>query len=404
MPKFSYIAKDFEGKTKSGTLEAENESALTKVLKDKGYFLVSVDPGATTKKRFEFNLPFLNRISLTEKLMFTNNLQLTVSAGVSLPSAIRILSEHTKNKKFKKILEEISEKITKGNNFSGALLDYPNVFPEIFYRMVEVGEESGTLESVLEVLAKQMEKEHQLKSRVQGAMIYPALLLSFMFVIGIVMMIMVVPKFSEMFNSFGIVLPITTRILIFVGNSLASYWYMLPIIFCFLFLSLRFALKTNFGKLAWDTCVLRIPIIGGIIKKTNTTQTIRTLGSLIASGVPIVRSLEIVSKTLENVHYKKAISQVAEEVKKGSSLSAALKKHEDLYPQLVIQITAIGEETGKTSIVLEKIAEFFEKDIDNITKNFSSIIEPFLLIFIGVAVGFFALSIIQPLYGILGST
>ncbi|MBU4204715.1 type II secretion system F family protein [Patescibacteria group bacterium] len=403
MPRYSYIAKDFKGKIKSGILEAENESALTQILKDKGYFLIKTDTGTIPKKRFEIHLPFFNHISLVEKLMFTNNLQLMVSAGVSLPRAIRILSEHTENKKFKKILWEISEKITKGNNLSESLLDYPNVFPEIFFRMIEVGEESGTLEKVLDILAKQMEKDHELKSRVRGAMIYPAVVFSFMFVIGIVMMIMVVPKFSEMFNSLGITLPLTTQILIFVGNLLANYWYTLPIIFCLLFLFLRFALKTNSGKLFWDKWSLKIPIIGGIIKKTNTTQTVRTLGSLIASGMPIVRSLEIVSKTLGNIYYKKAIAETGEKVKKGSSLAAALQQYKNLYPQLVIQITEIGEETGKTSVVLGKIAEFFEKDIDNITKNFSSIIEPFLIIFIGLAVGFFALSIIQPLYSMLGA-
>jgi len=403
MPRYSYIAKDFKGEIKSGVLEAENESVLAQILKNKGYFLIKADSGPIPKKRFEFHLPFLNRISLVEKLMFASNLQLMVSTGVSLPRAIRILSENTKNKKFKKILGEISEKITKGKNLSESLMDYPNVFPEIFYRMVEVGEEGGTLENVLDILAKQMEKEHELKSKVRGAMIYPIVLVSFMVIIGIVMMIIVVPKFSELFSGLGITLPLATRILIFVGNSLASYWYILPITFFILFLLLRFALKTNLGKLFWDKWSLKIPIIGGIIKKTNTAQTVRTLGSLIASGVPIVRSLEIVSKTLGNIYYKKAVAKTGEEVKKGSSLAAALRQYGNLYPQLIIQITAIGEETGKTSIVLEKIAEFFEKDIDNTTKNFSSVIEPLLIVFIGLCVGFFALSIIQPLYSMLGA-
>jgi len=401
MPRYSYVAKDLKGEIESGIMEAESESTLAQTLKEKGCFLVKAD--SEIKKGFEINLPFLNRISLVEKLMFTDNLQLMVSAGVSLTRAIHILSENAKNKKFKKILREISEKITKGKNLSESLLDYPGVFSEIFCRMIEIGEESGTLESVLDVLAKQMKKDHELRSRVKGAMIYPAVLFSFMFLIGIVMLIMVVPKFSEMFNSLGIVLPITTRILIFTGNLLANYWYMLPVIIGFLFVSFRFILKTKIGRLLWDKWSLKIPIIGGLIKKTNITRTVRTLGSLVSSGIPIVRSLEIVSKTLGNVYYRKAIAEAGEKVKKGSSLAAALQQYESLYSKLIIQITEIGEETGKTSVVLEKIAEFFEKDIDNITKNFSSIIEPFLIVFIGLAVGFFALSIIQPLYGMLGS-
>lgn len=346
-------------------------------------------------------MTFFNRVSLTEKLMFINNLQLMVSAGVSLPRAFSILSEQTRNRKFKKVLREISEKIVKGRNLSESLSDYPNIFSEIICSMISVGEEAGTLEKVLNILAKQLEKEHDLRSKLKNAMIYPVILISFMIIIGIVMMIIVVPKFSELFNSMGLTLPLATRMLIFIGNGLANYWYLLPIIFFILFFLLRTILKTQVGKSLWDGWSLKIPIIGKIIIKTNTTYTSRTLGSLIASGVPIIRSLEVVSKTLGNVHYKEAIAKTGEKIKKGSSLSEALMEYENLYPQVITQIIRIGEETGKTSIVLEKIAEFFEKEVDNITKNFSVVLEPLLILLVGLCVGFFALSIIQPLYGML---
>jgi len=335
--------------------------------------------------------------------MFINNLQLMVSTGVSLPRAFSILSEQTKNRKFKKVLKEISEKIVKGKDLSESLSDYPNIFSEIVCSMVSVGEEAGTLEKVLNILAKQLEKEHDLRSKLKNAMIYPVILISFMIIIGIVMMIMVVPKFSELFSSLGITLPIATRILIFIGNGLAKYWYLLPIILLVLFFLIRIILKTPAGKSLWDGWSLRIPVIGKIIIKTNTTYTSRTLGSLIASGVPIVRSLEVVSKTLGNVHYKRAIADTEEKIKKGSTLSEALMEYENLYPSVIPQIIRIGEETGKTSNVLEKIAEFFEKEVDNITKNLSAVLEPFLILLVGLCVGFFALSIIQPLYGMLNT-
>ncbi len=403
MPRYSYVAKDIKGEIQLGTQEAVNETTLNQILNEKGYFLIKKESLVAPTSKLELCLSFFSRISLAEKLLFVTNLQLMVSAGVPLSRAIGILAGHTENKKFKGIIEEISEKIIKGKSLFESMSGYPNVFPEIFCRMIEVGEEAGTLETVLDVLVKQMEKDYALRSKLRGAMIYPIIVFSLMLVIGIVMMITIIPKFSNLFSSMGVTLPFTTRVLIFTGNSLAKYWYLIPIVFLALFLFLRFSLKTNVGKLIWSKFSLRIPIIGSIVKKTNIAQTIRTLGSLLASGVSIVRSLEIISNTLGNIYYRRAIIMAAEDVKKGFHLAEVLQKYGNLYPQLITQVIETGEETGKTSLVLEKIAEFYEKDIDRITANLSSVVEPFLIVFIGLCVGFFALSIIQPMYGILGS-
>ena len=404
MSRYNYIAKTLQGKSRSGILEAEDEHELARILRKEGSILIkAASEEEKHKKKFLITVPFLGRVSLTEKIMFARNLRVMIAAGVALPRTLRILADQTKNKKFRKTILKIREEIIKGKAFSEDLGKYPNIFSELFVSMVKVGEETGTLEEVLKVLTQQMEKEHEIKSRIKGAMIYPAVIIFAMVCIGVLMLIIVIPKLSAVFSELGVDLPLTTKIVIAIGTFLSKFWFLLPIgILVFLFL-LRVILKTKTGKLVFDTFVLKIPVIGSIVKKTNSAHTVRTLSSLIAAGVPIVRSLEIVSGTLGNVHYRKAMSEAAERVKKGAKLAEILKRYENIYPTLVIQMIEVGEETGKTSDVLEKLAEFFEEEVANATKNLSAVIEPVLMLIVGAVVGFFAISMIQPIYSMVGT-
>ena len=355
------------------------------------------------EKKFEIPLPFLGGVPLVERMMFTRNLQVMVAAGLSLPRALETLALQSKSKRFKKGLLEIREKIIKGENFSDALRNYPDIFSELFQNMVKVGEESGTLEEVLKILAQQMEREHELKSKIQGAMIYPAVIILAMLGIGILMLIMVVPKIAETFKELNIELPLTTKLVIGLGTFLAEKWYLailIIIIFSFLF---WLSLKTKKVKEIMDALLLKLPVVSPLIKKTNSVYTVRTLSSLIAAGVPIVRSLEIVSGVLGNIYYKAAILEAVEKVKKGEKLSEVLAFHQDLYPPIILQMLKVGEETGETSKVLAKLADFFEEEIGNETRNLASVIEPVLMLIIGGAVGFFAISMIQPMYSMLGA-
>ncbi len=404
MSRYNYIAKTLQGESRSGILEAEDEHELARILRKEGSILIkAASEKRKHKKKLLITVPFLGRVSLTEKIMFARNLRVMIAAGVALPRTLRILANQTKNKKFRKTILKIREEIIKGKAFSENLGKYPNIFSELFVSMVKVGEETGTLEEVLRVLTQQMEKEHEIKSSIKGAMIYPAVIIFAMVCIGVLMLIMVIPKLAAVFSELEVELPLTTKIVIATGTFLSKFWFLLPVgILVFLFL-LRVILKTKTGKLVFDTFVLKIPIISPIIKKTNSAHTVRTLSSLIAAGVPIVRSLEIVSGTLGNVHYKKAISEVAEEIKKGAKLAGVLKRYENIYPTLVIQMIEVGEETGKTSDVLEKLAEFFEEEVANATKNLSAVIEPVLMLIVGAVVGFFAISMIQPIYSMVGA-
>ena len=404
MPTYSYTAKTLKGESKKGTLEAKDKYELARALRKEECVLISANiEGEREKRKFKISIPFLNRVSLVEKTMFTRNLRVMVESGISLPRSLKILSEQTKSRKFSKIILEMREEIIKGNNFSDALIKHPNVFSVLFCNMVKVGEETGTLGEVLDNLTQQMEKDHALKSKIKGAMIYPTVIVIAMIGIGTLMMIIVIPLLAKTFDELGVELPITTRITIGAGYFLVDFWYLIPLILFLSPLLLRWIKKTERGKLVIDSLVLKIPIVAPIVRKANSAYTVRTLSSLVSAGVPIVKSLKLVSGSLNNIYYKRAIMDAAEQVKKGSKMSEALEKYKNIYPILVIQMISIGEETGETSNILKKLAEFYEEEVANAAKNLSSVIEPALMIVIGAAVGFFAISMIQPIYSMVGS-
>ncbi|KPJ71822.1 hypothetical protein AMJ50_00735 [Parcubacteria bacterium DG_74_3] len=404
MPRYFYTAKSLEGETKSGTLEAKDVSQLVQRLRSEGLILIKAILEEEKKPRaLRISLPFLGGVPLTEKMMFARNLRVMIAAGLPLPRALRILAGQARAKELKIALDNVAEEIVKGKSFSESLSKHPNVFSEIFQSMVKVGEEAGTLEDVLQILTEQMEREHELKSKVQGAMIYPAIIIAAMIVVGILMMIVVIPQLAATFEELQVELPPTTRFVIAIGNFLARYWYLLPLIVLGLLFLFRLISQTKTGKRAIDAALLKIPIISPIIRKTNSAYAVRTLGSLISSGVPIVRSLEVTAGALGNIYYKEALIDAAEKVRKGAKLSETLKDHQNIYPLLVIQMVEVGEETGQTSDILTKLADFYEEEVTNATKNLSAVIEPVIMLIIGAAIGFFAISMIQPLYSMLGA-
>ncbi len=404
MPQYFYTAKSFKGEMKSGNLESSDKHNLAILLKEQGYVLISAEIEKTGKKIWEIDiLGIIKGVSLKEKMFFTRNLQVMISSGISLPKAIETLTCQSKSKRFKAALIEIRESVTKGESFSDCLFKYPNIFSELFVNMVKVGEEAGTLDDVLKNLTLQMEKEHQLKSKILGALMYPSVIVCAMVGIGALMLIIVVPNLAATFDDMNMELPITTRFVIFLGTFLAQKWYLAIIIFIVLILFLRNIFKTRKGKKFFDGLFLRLPVISSIIKQINSASTTRTLGSLISSGVPIVRSLEIVSDVLGNIYFKEAIIDATNKVRKGGSLSETLKRYDNLYPLTVIQMIEVGEETGQTSDILARLADFYEEEVAQVTQNLSSIIEPILMLLIGGAVGFFAISMIQPMYSMMGA-
>jgi len=266
--------------------------------------------------------------------------------------------------------------------------------------MIKVGEESGTLDEVLSNLTHQMERENDLRSKVIGALIYPAVVVSAMLGIGILMLIVVVPKLSETFKELNVPLPASTQVIVAVGIFLANQWYLALIIVIAVVLLIRQALKTKNGKRVGDALVLKMPIVSNIVSGTCAAYFTRTLSSLISAGVPIVESLNIISEAMGNIHFETAIKETAEKVSKGVRLSDSMQSYQ-VFPIMVRQMIEVGEETGQTSDILGKLADYYEEEVINYTKNLSALIEPLLILIVGGVVGFFAISMVQPMYSIL---
>ncbi len=405
MSTYLYTAKNKEGENEAGTLEALNKHELAHALRQKGLFLISAEPINQKKKGAFSNLDkftaLLNRVSLVEKMLFSQHLSVMIKAGLSLNQALEVLANQTKNPKLKKIINQVENDVRSGQSFSSALSKYPKIFNNLYVSIVKVGETAGNLDEVLEKLAEQMRKDHELISRVKGAMMYPAVIIVAMIGIGIIMMITVVPKLTAIFKDFEMDLPLTTRIVIAISEGIRSYIVFLAIGLVVLFFAIRLAVKNKTIKKGIHFVYLRLPIFGGLSKKINTARFARTFSSLINSGVAIVESMQITAQTLGNIHFKESLINSAEQVQKGGQLSDNLSKYPSLYPPMVVQMVKVGEETGSLSDILNEVAEFYEKNIDQITKNLSSVIEPVIMVIVGAAVGFFAVSMLQPMYSMV---
>jgi type IV pilus assembly protein PilC len=404
VPTYFYTAKSQDGKERSGRMEVASEHELAQHLRQEGYFLTSVVSETIQKESVMKKnlLGFLGGVSIVEKMIFARHLSAMIKAGLSLDRGLRVLAAQSKSQRFRQVLSEIEQKIRSGKNFSDSLSEYPNVFPELFINMVRVGEATGKLEEVLMNLSIQMGKDYELRSRVRGAMIYPAVIISLMVAVGILMMIMVVPKLSSAFAEMNIALPMTTQMVIGVSNFLADRFLLGLALVIFIVVLVRISLETKFGKKSLDFLILNLPVISDLSRKLNSALFARNLSSTIDAGVPINQALKIVAGTLSNSFFRQSLLVVAEGIQKGETMSSLLRRFSGLYPVMVIQMVEVGETTGSLSDTLRNLAEFYEEEVANITKNLSSVIEPVLMIIVGIAVGFFAISIIQPIYSLIG--
>ena len=400
MPTYFYKAKSFKGEEKQGIIEAENQYDLARTLRKSGYLLVSFK---RKRAKRSFRSLFLAKVSLSQKLIFTRNLGVMIAAGVSLPKALGILKLQTRSKFFRRAIEKITEDIVRGESLSGAMAKHPKIFSKLFCSMIQVGEKTGNLDKVLKILAFHMERDYKLRSKIKGAMIYPAVILITMILIGIVMIIKVVPRLSETFAELKIELPPATRLIINSGNFFVAKWYLVILALILIPILFLVLIKTKQGKKAMDKILLKTPFFSNLTRKINSAYTARTLSSLISGGVPIIEALRITSNSVSNFYFRNSILNSAKKVQKGQKLYQAFLDYKDLYSSLFLEMLDVGEETGKTSEILSKLADFLEEEITNVTQNLSSIIEPVLLIVMGGVVGFFAISMIQPIYSMMGS-
>jgi type II secretory pathway component PulF len=403
---FFYFAKNQKGENQTGQSEADNLHDLAGKLREENLILISAELIEKRKKDKIIDLKALlekfGRVPLVEKMIFSRSLSLMVKAGLPLNEAMDILAKQSKNPRFSRIIRQIGIDISRGESFSVALSKYPNVFNKMYVGMIQVGETGGNLEEIMKILAIQLEKDHQLISRVRGALIYPAVIVLTMVGIGIFMMVSVVPKLTAIFSELNVELPLATQVVIGFSNFLKNYFILGSLFLIVFIIAVRFLMRVKEIKKELHKVYLRLPIFGKIIQKINSARFARTFSSLFQAGVPIVKGLTIVSETLTNYSFKESLLECSVKVQKGEELSKSLSAYGAVYPIMVIQMVKLGEETGNLSDVLKNLADFYEDDIDNTTKNLSSVIEPVLMLAIGLAIGFFAVSMIQPMYSIMG--
>ncbi len=401
MIKFKYRALGSSSESLEGEAEAEDKFALARDLKSKGYLLVVARP---VRVRRDFLGGYLDqifgRVKLQEKAFFASNLSSMLAAGLSLSRALSVMERQTRNKKFKSIVHDLIWRVDRGESFSSALSIYPDVFSSIFVAMVTSGEESGKLPESLKIVGDQLGKIYALRRKIRGALIYPAIVVAAMVLISIGMLIYVVPTLAQTFEELKADLPFTTKVVIFLSRALLDHYLIFfGVVGVGGYLGYKF-LKSQSGQHLIDTILLKVPLFAKLARQYNSAVTARTLSSLISAGVDIVESIRITRQVIQNHLYQNVLAQAVEVVQKGESLATVFVKHENLYPPFVGEMTEVGEETGKLPDMLLKMAVFYEEEVDAATRDLSTVVEPILMVVIGAGVGFFALSMIQPIYGI----
>jgi general secretion pathway protein F len=403
MPVYDYTALTAKGKTLSGIIDAESTAAAKQKLRAGGHYPVSIDEVSHRSKQDQkggtrpAKGALFSRVRASDVTMMTRQLSTLVGAGFPLVSALDALVPQTKSEGFVKIIAQIKDAIVEGNSFASALSHYPNVFSNLYVNMVKAGESSGTLEIVLERLADITEKQQALKSRIRAAMAYPI----FMALIGAAVLILlltfIVPNITSIFTDMGKVLPTPTRLLISTSNWLTHYWWVLLLLLVAAGFGLRSARKTEQGVFYTDRFILRLPLLGSLVRRLAVARFTRTLGSLLQNGVSMLIALDIARGIAGNRLISEAIEAAAVDVEKGRGLGQSLGQA-DTFPHLAVQMIEVGEQSGDLEEMLIKIADVYEREVESTVMSMTSLMEPLMILVMALVVGFIVLSICLPIF------
>ncbi len=400
MPNFRYKARDEQNKTVGGVVQAASREVAAEILTDEGLTILSIE--LEEASLWQRSLKILKRVKIKDLVIFSRQLSVIVSATIPLVQGLKILIQQTENDFFKTIISEVADDVEGGAKLSAALARHPEVFSNFYTSIIKSGETSGKLDEVLNYLADQQEKDYDTISRVRGAMIYPIFILCGLVVVGTMMMIFVIPNLTEILAESGTELPLSTKILIGTSNFLTNFWWLLFLGIIGLVIALKFILKTSKGQYFWDLLKLRLPVFGKLFQKIILVRISRSLYTLMSGGVPISKSLEIVAEVTGNVIFKELILETAREVEGGNSIASAFLKSKEV-PAMVSQMLNLGERTGRLDEILEKLTDFYSREIKNMLDNLSSLLEPMILMAMGIAVGLLVSAIILPMYDLAGS-
>ncbi len=395
---FKYKIKTQAGESRQGIIEANTRQDAINALQSKGFYVIDIIESEKIKRglKREIHIEFLEKISKKDIAIFTRQLAMMTKANVPLSEGLQALSEQTKKKKFKKQILSIREEISRGRLLSQALSKFPKTFSTLYINLIASGETIGKLADSLFFLADYLDKEIKLRSEIKSALIYPIFVLIFAIVAGIIAIVRIIPEITEAFV--GMELPLLTRILISFSNFLIAYGILILLSLILFFSLLSILLKTDKGTKIKASIFLSLPIFGPFLKKICITRFVQSLSVLIASGVPIIKSLRISSKTTDNIIYEKMIIESSNNIGRGGLLSAYFKQHPNYFPVIFTQTLSIGEKAGQMSQSLTDIDEYYQREVEVTAKNFMELLSPIIMIFLGIGVGILMLAIWTPMF------
>jgi len=394
MPIFKWEGKTLKGSMKKGEMEAPSEAAIRIHLRQQSIIPTKI---AAKGKEFKISLPGGKKVKQRSIAIFTRQLATMIDAGLPLVQSLDILSSQQDHKVFKNIIREIREDVESGSTFAGALKKHPSTFDELYTNLVVAGEEGGILDNILNRLSNYIEKAEALKKKVKSAMIYPAIIVSVAILVVIILMIFVIPVFETIFKSAGQSLPLPTLIVLTMSKIIKKYiLVIIPAAILLIFLFRKFY-KTEAGKTLIDRLLLKVPVFGMLLKKVAVARFARTLGTLVSSGVPILDGLLIVSKTAGNRTIETALMSARASIREGETIAEPLSRS-NIFPPMVTQMISVGESTGALDSMLTKIADFYDDEVDVAVSNLTSLLEPFLMIFLGVVIGGVVIAMYLPIF------
>lgn len=394
------VAAIKDGQKITRQFEAQDEKSLIDFLKERGYFIINIKN--VQKEEMTFFSSFFQKVTFNDIVNFTRQLAMMLNAGLTLIDSLAILKKQTTKLVYLKLINDIDKELKSGNSFSLALKKYPQYFSNLYIALVKSGEASGKLNEILLRLAENLEEEKELKGKITSALIYPAIIVLAMIGVMFVMITFVIPNLLNIYKDFNVDLPLTTKILIFISSILTKTWPLILGGIIFFTPFLRRILAKESVKYKIDEYLLKLPVFGRIIQMSSLVITTRTLSILISSGVQILDGLMIIIDVSDNLVYKKVFRQIYKEVEKGSPLGESLDKT-GVFPPILVQMTTVGEETGRLDETLKKISQYFEMESELAIKTATSLIEPAILVFLGVGVGFLVMSVITPIYNLTSS-
>jgi type II secretory pathway component PulF len=397
---FVYKAKTFEGETVNGIIEAANERLAAESLSKRDLVLLYLAEKKAAGLKMAINIPFIDSVKGKDLVIFSRQLAVMVSAGVPLVRALEVLINQTTNRSLRRIISEISANVRGGVRLSSALASYSDVFDNFYVNMVRTGETSGKLDEVLNYLADEQEKNYDLVSKIKGAMIYPLFILCAVAAVVFIMMTFVVPKLTSVLTESGVPLPLPTKIMITVAGFFSHFWIYIIIVVISTIIFLRFwTKKTRPGKYTFHWITLHAPVLGGLFQKIYIVRFTRSLSTLLVGGVPLNLALKIVANVVDNVIYKDLISQTVRAVEDGYSISTVFLRSKEM-PQMLSQIMVVGEQTGQLDAVLDRMANFYAREIENMLGRLTTLLEPVIVVLLGVVVAGIVAAIIMPMYNL----